>query len=57
MGITFALLEADPRFSLDVERPQVLPTTLLVSPDGQVTDTLVGPQTQDSLLALWQRRR
>jgi len=57
MGITFALLEQDPRATLSVARPKVLPTTLLVSPDGQVTDTLVGPQTREGLLALWQTRR
>ena len=57
MGITFALLEQDPRAKLSVARPKVLPTTLLVSPDGQVTDTLVGPQTREGLLALWQTRR
>lgn len=57
MGITFALLEQDPRATLSVTRPKVLPTTLLVSPDGQVTDTLVGPQTREGLLALWQTRR
>jgi len=57
MGITFALLEQDPRATLSVARPKVLPTTLLVSPDGHVTDTLVGPQTREGLLALWQTRR
>jgi len=57
MGITFALLEQDPRATLSVARPKVLPTTLLVSPNGHVTDTLVGPQTREGLLALWQTRR
>lgn len=57
MGISFALLEEDPRVALNVARPKVLPTTLLVSPDGHVTDTLVGPQTREGLLALWQTRR
>ena len=57
MGISFALLEEDPRVTLNVARPKVLPTTLLVSPDGHVTDTLVGPQTREGLLALWQTRR
>ena len=57
MGISFALLEEDPRVTLNVARPKVLPTTLLVSPDGHVTDTLVGPQTREGLLAVWQTRR
>ena len=57
MGISFALLEADPHVTLNVARPKALPTTLLVSPDGHVTDTLVGPQTREGLLALWQTRR
>ena len=56
MGITFTLLEQDPGGALGVERPRVLPTTLLVNPKGAVTDTLVGPQTQESLLAVWRGR-
>ena len=56
MGITFTLLEQDPGATLGIERPTVLPTTLLVNPEGAVTDTLVGPQTQESLLDLWRAR-
>ena len=56
LGITFALLEQDPGPRLGIKRPRVLPTTLLVSPDGEVTDTLVGPQTRESLVAVWQQR-
>jgi thiol-disulfide isomerase/thioredoxin len=57
MGIAFELLEQDPAPDLGVERPRVLPTTLLVNPEGAVTDTLVGPQTQEAILALWKERR
>ena len=57
MGITFKLLEKDPGTALGIERPRVLPTTLLVNPDGEVTDTLVGPQTQQGLMELWRQRR
>ena len=57
MGITFTLLEQDPGAVMGIERPRVLPTTLLVNPEGAVTDTLVGPQTQESLLAVWQRHK
>ena len=56
MGIDFTILTHDPGPDLGVERPNVLPTTLLVNPDGRVTDTLVGPQTEESLLAIWQAR-
>ena len=56
MGITFTLLEQDPAAALGVERPRVLPTTLLVNPQGAVTDTLVGPQTQESLMSVWRGR-
>ena len=56
MGIDFTILTQDPGPDLGVERPNVLPTTLLVNPDGRVTDTLVGPQTEESLLAIWQAR-
>ena len=56
MGITFTLLEQDPGAALGVERPRVLPTTLLVNPQGAVTDTLVGPQTQESLMSVWRGR-
>ena len=57
MGIAFELLEQDPAPDLGIERPRVLPTTLLVNPKGAVTDTLVGPQTQKAILALWEKRR
>ena len=56
MGITFTLLEQDPGAALGVVRPRVLPTTLLVNPQGAVTDTLVGPQTQESLMSVWRGR-
>ena len=38
MGITFTLLEQDPGTALGIERPRVLPTTLLINPEGAVTD-------------------
>ena len=56
MGITFTLLEQDPGAALGVKRPRVLPTTLLVNPQGVVTDTLAGPQTQESLMTVWRGR-
>ena len=50
MGIAFPVLDSDPseRFGYDI--PKVLPTTVIIGPDGNVRDTLVGPQTRDSLL-------
>ena len=56
MNIGFTMLAQDPGPALGVERPSVLPTTLLVNPAGKVTDTLVGPQTEETLLAIWRTR-
>jgi thiol-disulfide isomerase/thioredoxin len=56
MDIHFTMLAQDPGPALGVERPRVLPTTLLINPAGRVTDTLVGPQTQATLLAIWETR-
>ena len=41
----------DPSAELGISRPVVLPTTLIISPEGELTATLVGPQTLESLLA------
>lgn len=49
LGITFATLGADPAGQLGVPRPVVLPTTLILGPDGQLSATLMGPQTLESL--------
>lgn len=49
-NIKFRLLEEDPAAQLGISRPVVLPTTLLLNPEGQVSKTLVGPQTEQSLL-------
>lgn len=49
MGINFPSLSSDPATQLGTARPQVLPTTLLVNPDGQLAATLTGPQTIQSL--------
>ncbi len=49
LGVTFRLLEQDPAAELGVARPVVLPTTLIVAPDGRHHSTLVGPQTVASL--------
>lgn len=50
LNIEFPLLAADPAASLGYARPMVLPTTILVSPDGAIHARLLGPQTRESLL-------
>ena len=49
MGMTFANLPLDPAPLLGITRPSVLPTTLVISPDGALVATLKGPQTAQSL--------
>jgi thiol-disulfide isomerase/thioredoxin len=51
LGIEFPLLTADPAAELGTTRPAVLPTTLVITPDGELAATLIGPQTLESLLA------
>ena len=49
LGVGFPTLATDPAAQLDIQRPAALPTTLLVNPEGELADTLVGPQTEESL--------
>ena len=49
LDIAFAQLPADPAAELGIDRPQVLPTTVVIDPDGRRVATLVGPQTAESL--------
>ena len=51
LGISFPVLTTDPATQLGIERPVVLPTTLILAPEGQFRETLVGPQTLQSLSA------
>lgn len=51
MGIEFDSMLADPAPQLNIPRPRVLPTTLLIDPEGNLKATLVGPQTADTLSA------
>lgn len=50
-GMTYPVLasEYDPRLQLGIEPIMVLPTTLLIDPDGNLVATLVGEQSQASL--------
>lgn len=52
MGIEFPSSGEDPATQLNLERPQVLPTTYLIAPGGQLAHTLLGPQTYEGLLEL-----
>jgi len=49
LAIRFPTLEADPAAQLGLARPSVLPTTLVLDPSGKLRETLVGPQTLQSL--------
>ena len=60
LGIEFTLLSEDPGPALGITQPRVLPTTLLVDPQGAVVATLIGPQTEAGLkeeLALARKTR
>ncbi|MEM8492067.1 MAG: TlpA disulfide reductase family protein [Pseudomonadota bacterium] len=52
LGVSFPTVSEDPTARFSVQTPSVLPTTLVVSPNGALVDVLVGPQTQESLLAV-----
>ena len=51
MGIRFSVLGADFAEAMRLIRPQVLPTTYLLDPQGNVLRTLQGPQDEAALLA------
>lgn len=51
MDVRFPVMLSDPGVDWKWDRPAVLPTTVVISPDGEVKATLVGPQTRDSLEA------
>ena len=51
MDIRFPVALDDPRSIWAYDRPQVLPMTVIIGPDGNLRGQLQGPQTLDSLLA------
>ena len=52
MRIRFPVyLDDDPYLHFGYERPLVLPTTIVISPSGEVHQILVGPQNRETLLA------
>lgn len=48
LGIKFSTID-DPSGLFGIARPDKLPTTLLIDPDGNLVSTLVGPQTEEGL--------
>lgn len=51
MKITFPVLAGNPAMVLGVKTPEVLPTTYIFKPGGELQATLVGPQTEETILA------
>ncbi len=51
LQVAFPTLEEDPGPRFALEKPQVLPTTLVVTPQGKLHAVLVGPQTAETLIA------
>ena len=51
MDIRFPVAVDDPQPIWGYDRPQVLPMTVIIGPDGDLRGQLQGPQTLDSLLA------
>lgn len=49
LQIEFPVLLSDPHNILGIARPTALPSTVIISPDGVVTEILLGPQTEQSL--------
>lgn len=49
MGIAFPVLLEDPRERWSQALPSVLPSTLVIDPDGNLHTVLIGPQTYESL--------
>lgn len=49
MDVRFPVLLDDPAARWEQARPSVLPSTLVIDPDGRLHDVLVGPQTYESL--------
>lgn len=49
MAIEFPVLTQDPSKALQFKRPSVLPTTVIINPEGKVHTLLFGPQTQKKI--------
>jgi len=57
LGIEFAVLRDDPATTLGYLRPQVLPTTYLFDPSGELVQSLQGPQTLESMISALNNNR
>jgi thiol-disulfide isomerase/thioredoxin len=51
LQVKFPTLSRDPYADLNIPRPAVLPTTLIIDPEGKLSYTLLGPQTVATLAA------
>ncbi|MEZ5558908.1 MAG: TlpA disulfide reductase family protein [Pseudomonadales bacterium] len=49
LGIEFPVLLTDPRARWQQPLPSVLPSTLVINPEGELVQVLVGPQNLESL--------
>lgn len=49
LAIAFPVLTSSPTDALNIKFPQALPATFVVNPQGQLVETLYGPQTQNSI--------
>ncbi len=50
MKIEFPVYAINPASVLGIQTPEVLPTTFVFDPEGNLHATLVGPQTEETLL-------
>ncbi|MCX2778874.1 TlpA family protein disulfide reductase [Microbulbifer thermotolerans] len=57
LGIVFPVLVEEPPYRWGQPRPDILPSTFVIDPDGQWRETLVGPQTLEQLKAAVERSR
>ena len=51
MGIMFPTLTLEESASLELRAPDVMPTTYILNPDGEVVAKLIGMQERDDILA------
>lgn len=50
LDIQFVVSDTDITALMGFPRPEILPTTVLINPNGEIVDHLVGGQTKDSIL-------
>lgn len=51
MGITFPTLTLEQASALALRAPDVMPTTYILNPDGEVAAKLIGMQERETILA------